>query len=122
MARPLHAEKNLADSLDTAERTARESVAQRSPAAPAYTEGTNMKADFKIAADLTISMQPDKPNELVTLTIRSGVCDGTHHPAADVREGLLGPMCTHMAEEHISLSKSTARAIASAMMGCAAEL
>jgi len=66
-----------------------------------------MKATFALAADLQIEVQDGQVNKDVQLRIITGV---------DYENG------TRHVEREITMHKSAARAIASAMMGCAAQL
>lgn len=68
-----------------------------------------MRAKFDIAVDLAIEIQDLQVNKQVALRIITGVDYGDETSNRKV-------------DREITMHKSTARAIASAMMGCAAQL
>lgn len=71
-----------------------------------------MRAHFHLNADLSISVESMLHGQNVNLTVYRGVCY-EHKP---------GEECKEVQAQTLALGKSEARAIASAMMGCAAEL
>ena len=86
-----------------------------------------MNAQFKLSADLEIHIDPDRVNQTARVSIIRGVCYEAGHPSHVLPpEGNAGTEAVHGCPEKtvdaISLSKNEARAIASALMGCAAQL
>ena len=70
-----------------------------------------MKARIELAADLSLVILPDKVNRTVMLETLTGVDYGHGNEATTIKT-----------ERAIFMTKAEARAVASALMGCAAEL
>lgn len=86
-----------------------------------------MKAQFHMAGDLDVLVTPDETNRHVRLQIIRGVCYEVGHPShalppegEAVTEPLVG--CPERSVDSLVFSRAEARAVASALMGCAAEL
>ena len=83
----------------------------------------SMKAQFHLSADLEVIVEAEHPCRTVKLTLLRGVCYEHPHSASVQPAGTIpiGP-CKAITADAISLTRSNARALASAIMGCAAEL
>ena len=75
-------------------------------------EENTMRARFHLNGDLEIWVESEPHGHGVDLSFKRGVCY-QHGP---------GDACQEIQTETIALPKNEARAIASAMMGCAADL
>ena len=81
-----------------------------------------MEASFRLAGDLKVKIDSDRLGDgggVVRLIILRGVCY-EHKPEDNV--GTAEGPCPEIKAGVVMLTKPQARAVASAMMGCAAEL
>lgn len=78
-----------------------------------------MEVKFKIAGGLNLNVEEDRVSRVVRLVTLRGVC--YEHTEKDNVGNADGP-CPEIKADVLILTKAEARAIASAMMGCAAEL
>lgn len=69
-----------------------------------------MNAQFHLAGDLDVAVM-NFPSGDIVIETKHGVCHEVHDT----------PACAHIKSDVLSLTKGQARAIASAIMGCAAE-
>lgn len=103
-----------------------------------------MRASFRIAGDLDVDIESDKVNRLVTITLQNPMASascllkpGDQPRMAMTNEGYSGKMhlghhieqCEYLANikprfvlERLNMSRQEARAIASALMGAAADV
>lgn len=83
-----------------------------------------MRATFHLSADLQVEIHND-PSGAVYLAVYEGVCYDhpiqAHQPLGP-EEPIPAGHCSGVRSHRLAATKSQARAIASAMMGCAAEL
>ena len=85
-----------------------------------------MRAQFHLAADLDVVVSNDEIGRRVNLQVFRGVCYETGHSRHTLLpEGEAGQEkvldCPERTVDSVTLARNEARAIASALMGCAAE-
>lgn len=73
-----------------------------------------MRVEFRFADDVSALLESMQAGPGVNVTLYRGVCRTHVHPP--------GEACPDVQSHTVCLTKAEARAVASALMGCAAEL